>query len=78
MRIDVRGNRPIEPKLIIFVNHTLKRDGLKELIYDNADERAKDFETMFKEVFQFKAKNIQYCYNYSKKQMIEKFGELYE
>ena len=77
MRIDVSGNKPIQPKLFIFVNHTLKRDGLKEIVYDNADKRAKAFEMMFREVFKFKPENIHYCYNYSKKQMIEKFHELY-
>ena len=51
MRIDVAGNKPIEPKLFIFVNYTLKRDGLKEIVYDNADKRAKAFEMMFIDVF---------------------------
>ena len=77
MRIDVSGNKPIEPKLIIFINHTMKRDGLRELVYHNAEARGKAFEDMFLNVFKFKKENIQYCRNFSKKQMIEKFDELY-
>ena len=77
MRIDVSGNKPVEPKLYIFINHQMKRNDLKPLIYHNAEFRGKAFEEMFLNVFKFKRENIHHCRNFSKKQMIEKFDELY-
>ena len=58
MRVDIKGYQVIKALAYIFVQTHLQRGTLPPIVYVNAEQRAQEYASMFRDQFKIDAKKV--------------------
>ena len=76
MRMTIRGFYVKEAVVYVIVQTHIQRDSLPPIYYDNAEERAQEYVSLFRDLLKIDAKNVILLKDQSKEQLLALFESL--
>ena len=76
MRMSIKGYYVKEAVVYVVVQTYLQRESLQPIFYDNAEERAQEYVSLFRDLLKIDAKNVIVLKDQSKEQILALFESL--